>query len=224
MRQHSHTRRLLRIHNGIDPDSFQPTEVPPNPHAAGLVVGFAGRLVPGKGADHLIRAIAQASEKISVELLIAGDGPERSGLEMLAQTLGGGSKVRFLGVVNDTSAFWRFCDVAAITSDEFIESFSMTTLEAMACGKAIVASRNGAIPELMVDGVTGMLVPPGNVNALAQAVVVYAQQPDLRRAYGVAARARAIDRFHIEDCARAYLDLFRELGASSGLTPAASKP
>jgi glycosyltransferase involved in cell wall biosynthesis len=213
MRQYSHTGRLLRIYNGIDPGRFHPAEGRLNPHTQSLVVGFAGRLVPGKGADHLIRAFAQASEEVSVELLIAGDGPDRSALEVLAKTLRGASRVRFLGVVDDTPAFWRSCDVAAVASDEFVESFSMTTLEAMASGKAIVATRNGAIPELVVDGVTGTLVPPGNVDALARAIVVYAQRPGLRRAHGEAARSRAIDRFHIEDCARAYLDLFRDLRA-----------
>ncbi len=87
----------------------------------------------------------------------------------------------------------------------------MTTLEAMACGKPIVATRNGAIPELMTDGVTGTLVAPGDIAALAKALAVYAESPNLRSAHGTAARARAIAQFNIEDCARAYLDLFDEL-------------
>jgi len=86
-----------------------------------------------------------------------------------------------------------------------------STLEAMSCGKPIVASRDGAIPELIVDGTTGTLVPPGDVGALAKALALYAEHPELRYRHGLAARARAVERFHIEDCARAYLNLFAEL-------------
>ena len=107
-------------------------------------------------------------------------------------------------------AFWQGCDIAAIPS-QAQESFSMVTLEAMSCGKAIVASRAGAIPELVLDGQTGTLVAPGDAAALAHALVRYAEQPRLRGAHGLAARARAVERFHIEDCARAYLELFDEL-------------
>ena len=107
-------------------------------------MGFAGRLIAGKGADVLIRAIAQAGQQVSIKLAIAGEGVERSHLESLAGGLGAG--VEFRGVVADLAEFWRLCDVAVIPSDTFIESFSMSTLEAMASGKAVVASRNGVYP------------------------------------------------------------------------------
>jgi glycosyltransferase involved in cell wall biosynthesis len=213
MRRHSHARRIQRIYNGIDPDTYRPLDDAGGSPATDVVVGFAGRLIAGKGADHLIRAVARAREQTSIRLLIAGDGPERQSLQALAQALELGAGVEFLGVVGDAAAFWGSCDIAAVPST-VIESFSMTTLEAMACGAAIVASRTGAIPELMVDGVTGTLVAPGDEAAMAQALVAYAEQPDLRDLHGAAARARAIERFQIEDCARAYLDLFGELAGA----------
>jgi glycosyltransferase involved in cell wall biosynthesis len=211
MRRHSHTRRIERIYNGIDPDTYAPRNGSSGRDAPEPVIGFASRLIVGKGADHLIRAVAQASERTSVKLQIAGDGPERSRLESLARALDIPTKVDFLGVVDNAPAFWRSCDIVAVPSDTFVESFSMTTLEAMACGTAIVASRNGAIPELMLDGVTGTLVEPGDVDGLTQAIVTYAEQPELRHAHGAAARARAVERFQLEDCALAHLELFREL-------------
>jgi glycosyltransferase involved in cell wall biosynthesis len=211
MHNAAHAKRTTQIYNGIDPD-IQSSGAGRQPrHGHDLVVGFAGRLVAGKGADHLIQAFAQINAQTPVRLLIAGDGPERSRLMSLAQELRVDSRTEFLGVVNDLPAFWQQCDIAAVPSDAFIESFSMVTLEAMACGKPIVATRNGAIPELVVDGVTGTLVAPGDVHALARALVVYLEQPELRLAHGTAARARATKRFHIEDCARAYLNLFDEL-------------
>jgi glycosyltransferase involved in cell wall biosynthesis len=214
MRRHSHARRTERIYNGIDPEAYRPVAGSSNGHGSALVVGFAGRLIPGKGADVLIRAIALAGQGTPINLVIAGDGAARPYLQSLAEGLG--ASVEFRGVVADLAEFWRSCDVAAIPSDTFRESFSMATLEAMASGKAVVASRNGAIPELMVDDVTGTLVEPGDVDALAQAVLRYAERPELRQAHGAAARARAIEQFHIEDCARAYLDLFVERKASLG--------
>jgi glycosyltransferase involved in cell wall biosynthesis len=219
MHRHSHAPRTQRIYNGIDPERFLPAMVQSSEHRTGIVVGFAGRLIPGKGADHLIRAVARAGEQVSVTLLIAGDGSERAHLESLAQSLGAESRVRFLGTIDDPQVFWHECDVAAIPSDAFIESFSMVTLETMMCGKAIVASRNGAIPELMVDTVTGTLVAPGDVNALAQALVSYARQPALRLAHGAAARKRAVEHFHIDACAQAYLDVFSELTTSKPWRP-----
>ncbi len=213
MRRHSHTRRIQRIYNGIDPEVYRPRDEADRAPAREVVVGFASRLIPGKGADHLIRAVVQARAQVPVKLLIAGDGPERRSLESLARALEAGSGVEFLGVVDDAAAFWRSCDIAAIPPDTVSESFSMTTLEAMACGVAIVASRNGAIPELMVDGVTGTLVEPGDVDGLSRAVVSYAKRPELRGTHGAAARTRAATQFDIEDCGKAYLALFRELTA-----------
>ena len=210
MRQHAHARSTGRIYNGIDPEVYKlAVESVPDP-GPDLIVGFAGRLVAGKGADHLIRAIALAGSRIPVKLLIAGDGPERSHLAALAHELGVACDVEFLGIVNDMPAFWQRCDIAAVPSDTWVESFSMVTLEAMSCGKAIVATRAGAIPELIVSGMTGTLVPPGDVDALAGALILYAE-PELRSRHGLAARSRAVERFHIEDCARAYIDLFDEL-------------
>ena len=152
-----------------------------------------------------------------MKLVIAGDGPERSRLESLAQALDVDADADFLGVVDDAPAFWRSCDIAGRPFRHLCRVLSMTTLEAMACGAAVVASRNGAIPELMLDGVTGTLVEPGDVHSLTEALVTYAQRPELRSAHGAAARARAIERFRLEDCARAHLDLFRELAAGSSV-------
>jgi glycosyltransferase involved in cell wall biosynthesis len=211
IRRHPHARMVSRIYNGIDPDFYLPAAESTGSRDRDLVVGFAGRLIPGKGADHLIRAIGEVSGRISARLLIAGDGPERTRLASHAQECGIASDVEFLGIVHDMPAFWRRCDVAATPTDALVESFSMATLEAMTCGKPVVATRTGAIPELIVDGATGTLVSPGDVGALAEALTFYAEHPELRSKHGLAARARAIERFHIEECARAYLTLFAQL-------------
>jgi glycosyltransferase involved in cell wall biosynthesis len=212
--RHSHAARVERIYNGIDAESYAPSAQAGSARGSAMVVGFAGRLIQGKGADKLIEAVARANQQIPVHLLIAGDGPERSELAGIARTLRIDSKVELCGAVNDMPGFWQECDVAAVPSDTFIESFSMVTLEAMACGKPIVASRRGAIPELVLDGVTGTLVEAGDADAMTRALIDYAQQPELRQAHGAAARTRAIEHFDIADCAHAYLSLFGELAAA----------
>jgi glycosyltransferase involved in cell wall biosynthesis len=213
MQRHAHARSSARIYNGIDPDMYRLATASPPDRTPELLVGFAGRLVAGKGADHLIRAIDEVDGRIPVKLVIAGNGPERDDLIRMARELRVESSVEFVGVVDDMPGFWQQCDVAVIPSDTWVESFSMVTLEAMSCGKAIVATRAGAIPELILDGENGTLVPPGDVAALTEALIRYAENPDLRHAHGAAARARAVERFHIEDCARAYIALFDELAS-----------
>jgi glycosyltransferase involved in cell wall biosynthesis len=213
MRRHPHARSSGRIYNGVDPDVYRLAVESAPRSQSGLTVGFAGRLVVGKGADHLIAAIHASSNEITATLLIAGDGPERGRLEAQARDLGMADRVRFLGVVSDIPVFWQGCDIAAVPSDQWVESFSMVTLEAMSCAKPIVASGEGAIPELIIDGTTGTLVPPGDVDALARSLVSYAQNPELRSRHGLAARERAVECFHIERCAQSYIELFEDLAA-----------
>jgi glycosyltransferase involved in cell wall biosynthesis len=211
---HPHAKRVQRIYNGVDPETYTPAGNGRGHVGNDVVIGFAGRLIPGKGADQLIRAAVQASQRVPIRLLLAGEGPERAALASLAHSLGAASEIDFRGAVNDMPSFWQECDIAVVPSSTFVESFSMVALEAMACGRPVLASRIGALPELVVDGATGTLVTPGDVDALAAALVTYAEQPELRRQHGVAARARAVEQFHIDKCALAYIELFGELAMS----------
>jgi glycosyltransferase involved in cell wall biosynthesis len=211
MREHAHANRIERIQNGIDPEQFRPSPSHRSGEEDVLTVGFVGRLIAGKGVDRLIQAVASAADQIAVRLLIAGDGPLRPSLESLAREAGADDEIEFLGLVEDIADFWGRVDVATVPSDALVESFSMVTLEAMACGKAVIATRIGAIPELVDDGRTGTLVVPGDMPALARAMIDYAENSGLRRAHGEAGRTRAIEHFPIEHCARQYLALFDEI-------------
>ncbi|HEY1834204.1 MAG TPA: glycosyltransferase family 4 protein [Solirubrobacteraceae bacterium] len=207
-----HAKHTLRIYNGIDPDVYSAAD---RRNGNGPVrIGFAGRLVPGKGVEELLEASALAAERQPLELLIAGRGSERERLEAHAARRGSPARVRFLGHVEDMPAFWAGCDIAVIPSGRFTESFSMTTLEAMCCERAVIATRNGAIPELMVDGQTGTLVAPDDVEGMSNALLAYARSPNMRREHGRAARSRAREKFHIERCADAYLRLFAVLATN----------
>jgi glycosyltransferase involved in cell wall biosynthesis len=178
------------------------------------VIAFAGRLIHGKGANYLIEAVAHSTRPL--RLLIAGDGPERQRLESLTRSLGLGERVNFMGLQHDMPAFWRLCDVAVVPSAEFIEACPMAPLEAMACGRPVVATRNGGLVELIVDGKTGVLVPPGDKVKLADALDRYAESGELRIAHGVRGQARVAQHFNIKSSALSYLEIFSGLKTTRG--------
>jgi glycosyltransferase involved in cell wall biosynthesis len=198
--------KLVRIYNGVDLDMFAPSSTR---EAESVVVGFAGRLVEGKGVDVLLRAFAAGPAQAGARLRIAGAGPVRPALEALATDLELTDSVEFVGLSLNVPEFWRSCDVGVMPSDRFIESFGMSTVEAMACGRPVVVTSNGALPELVVDGANGRVVPSGDPRALAEALVSLIGDEATRREAGRAARARCEERFDIRDCATSYLDLFQ---------------
>lgn len=202
-------RRLARIYNGVDLDAFRPGAGAVNGDggAGPLVVGAAARLIPGKGMDVLIEAFACLDERYRATLRIAGEGPERERLAALVASRGLAGRVELSGAVDDMPGFWSGCDVVAIPSSEFVEACPMVALEALAGAKAIVATSVGGLPELVEDGETGIVVEPGDVEALAGALSAYAEDPGLRAAHGRAARRRAEERFSLDTCARRYLAL-----------------
>lgn len=208
LRAHSHARETRRLYNGVDLDRFAPRPAAAQ-NGAGrrLVIGSAGRFVEGKGFDQLIRAVATVQTGTDTLLRLAGDGPERPRLEALASGSDIADRVEFVGSVEDMPSFWNACDVAVVPSDTFAESFSMTTVEAMACGRPVVATVNGGIPEVLADA--GTLVPAGSVEALAEAVSGYLENPVLRAEHGRRARLRAEREFDIVRTARVLADCFR---------------
>jgi glycosyltransferase involved in cell wall biosynthesis len=213
MRAGPHARHICRIHNGVDPARFALADASRDPAAESrFVVGFAGRLIPGKGAEDAISALAKVRGQVPVKLLIAGDGAQRPRLEAMAQQLGVGEDVEFLGLLGDVRDLWRQCDLALLLSSTFIESFGMVALEAMACGKPVIGTINGAIPEVIVDGVTGTLIGPGDVSQLVRVLVEYAEHPEMCIERGDAGRRRASDAFHIDRCAEAYIRCFELVG------------
>ncbi len=212
MRSVPHAGSLSRIYNGIEPGACPPARSRERP-GSGCTILFAARLIPGKGADHAIEALARLRSAGSVRLLIAGEGPERGPLESLARGCGVEARVEFLGLTHEMAALWSAADVALVPSAEFIEACPMTPLEAMAAGRPVVATSNGGLPEIVLDGQTGLLVPPADPDALAAALDCYVGDQSLRDAHGASGRARVEEHFAIERCAVAYLTLFAAIAA-----------
>jgi glycogen(starch) synthase len=181
-------RRASVVYNGINLAEFDERPGPPGGERPYILA--IGRHVPQKGFDILVRAFARA-ELPDHDLVIAGDGPERPRLEEHARNLGISPRVRFPGKADraTTVALFKGCEFFVLPSRQ--EPMGIVNLEAMAAGKAVVASRVGGVPEIVVDGVTGILVEPENPEPLAAVLPLLAADADLRSRLGAAGRDKA---------------------------------
>jgi sugar transferase (PEP-CTERM/EpsH1 system associated) len=205
-------RKVRTIRNGVDVGRFCPGDREGARRALGLpvdaaVIGTVGRLDPVKDHAGLIRALALGGGGERGVLVIAGDGPCRKDLEALARSLGLEGRVRILGDRDDVPRVLQVLDVFVLSSVG--EGMSNAILEAMATGLPVVATRVGGNPELVLDGVTGRLVPPRSPAALADAVGTYLDHPERARAHGAAGRTRTVAEFGLDQMLTAYTDLYR---------------
>ena len=186
-----HPSRVRTIWNGIDLSRFAYT----GPDATGPLV-IVARLNPVKDIGTLLRALVIAiRDEPGLRLELAGDGPSRAELEQLARELGLDAAVRFLGEVQDVPAVLR--NARAFVLSSISEGISLTLLEAMARGLPIIATRVGGNPEVIVDGQTGWLVPAGDPDALAGAILRLWRDPEQGRQMGEAGRRRVEQHFDI---------------------------
>ncbi len=164
------------------------------------------RLDAQKGHRFLFEAIAQVPDAVFV---LAGEGPEREPLEALAAQLGIGERVRFLGRREDVPQLLAACDVFALPS--LYEGSSLAVLEAMAAGAPVVSSAIGGTDELIEDGSSGLLVPPGDAAALAAALRRVLGDPELRKDLATRARERVGRDLTRERMAARVAGVYREL-------------
>ena len=177
------------------------------------VVAFAGRLVPEKGADIAIRAFARIVAPFpTARLWIAGAGPERAGLETLGKELGIDSRVDFLGHLSRPELEARLARAwVQCVPTLWEEPFGLVAAEAQARGTVVVASAVGALPELIADGKTGYLLPPGDPGALATALQQVLADPGAADRLGDAARVTTMKRFGVDAYADRLLTEFEEI-------------
>jgi glycosyltransferase involved in cell wall biosynthesis len=182
------------VHYGIEPNGV------PRPYAAGEPrLLCVGRLIPIKGHLVLLRAFAEARRQVpELRLDIAGRGPLEPALHALAKELEIDDAIRFLGYVAPVQRAIE--DAAIVVVPSMGEGFGMVALEAMERARPVIAAEIGGLGELVEEGVTGLLVPPGDAGPLAQAIVELAR--DLPRAaeLGEAGRRRALEQFLQERC------------------------
>ena len=175
-----------------------------------MALGIAARCVPGKGHEVLFAAVAAAQRRAGpLRLLVAGDGPLLPELRRNAT----GIPVSFLGHVADIRMLLHATDALVFPTLSWLgEVFGLAALEAMASGLPVVTSDEGALPEVVADGRTGMVVPAGSVPALAGALVTMAADPARRAAMGEAGRVRAREVFSLDRMVDATLELYEEVG------------
>jgi len=192
--------KITVVHNGLDPQRFAPAPPPTSgplcPSPGVPVIAYLGRLDPEKGIDTLIRAFAQVVARAPAahppELWLGGQpvchpsaaakAAYLQALKDLADGLGVGARVRWLGHVADPPALYRASTVTVLPSRNS-EPFGKTVIESLACGVPVVASRVGGIPEILTGDLAPWLVPPNQDTALAEALLALlpwrTQQPAL---------------------------------------------
>ncbi len=148
-----------------------------------VVIGVVGRIHPGKGQAVLLRAVKKLLDKeLDLCVLVVGEGPELDALTALAAELGIEEQVEFAGFCTDAYLYMAAMDIFVVPSLK--ESLPLTALEAMGMGRAIVASRVGDLPVVIEDGVSGLLVEPGDVADLSAAIEKLVRDSDYRNALG----------------------------------------
>jgi L-malate glycosyltransferase len=217
LRPGGHGRRAIAvIRNGVDVDRFAPR--PPDaalrstlglPPRAPLVVAVS-RLNPMKGIGDYLKAIAILAGRFDeARFVIVGDGASRRDLEDQARRLGLAERVVFTGTRLDVAAILSQATISVAPS--LSEGLSNVVLESMAAGVPVVATRVGGTPEILEDGVTGLLVPPCDAPALAGAIGRLLEDETLARRLGEAARERAVTQFSMHHMVRQTEGLYRAL-------------
>lgn len=214
--------KTLFIKNGVDTDRYAPggSAAPDSPWQAGdVVIGTVARIQDVKNHRALVDAFARLRADMPalaprLKLTIVGDGPLLPALRAQVAALGLQDAVWLPGARADIQALLQSFSVFALPS--LAEGTPVSMLEAMACGLPVVASRVGGIPEVVDDGVQGLLVPVGDVGALAQALGRYAGDAALRAQHGARARARIEERFSMRAMLAAYGALYDGLCGHKG--------
>ena len=213
---HIEPEKLIIIPNGVDGTSFQ--KLPSKQQARlafqlpadSTLIGAIGRPRPVKGYSYLLQALAGLAENYpQTHLLFVGEGPDRAKLIQQADTLNVSDRVIFLDDQEDIPFLLAALDIVAIPS--LFEGMPVVALEAMAAGLPIVGTQAGGTPEVVEDGVTGLLVPPAQPDALASALEQLLVNPALREKMGRSGQARVAARYSITRNVGLTQDLYRDL-------------
>jgi glycosyltransferase involved in cell wall biosynthesis len=203
---------IVTVHNGVDTTRFHPgVDGSRFRHHLGIrdgapLVGMVGMFAPWKGQDVFLRAAKQVAERCpNARFVLVGDeiyttnghGSDAARLHALARELGLGSRLLFAGYRDDMPQVMASIDVLVHASVQ-AEPFGRVLIEAMAAGKPVIATRAGGVTEIVADGETGTLVPPGDAEALAEAMVSAIElSPEDRGRIGSKGRARAEEHFSL---------------------------
>ncbi len=219
--------KIVVIHNGCDIERFNPAHQPPPGFKRTLgfedgapVLVILGRLEPQKGHSVLLEALpAVCREFPRVRVVCVGEGILRQYLEAQTRSLGLQEFVRFVGYQSNVSDWLALADMAVLPS--FYEGLPLAAIESLAAGKPVVATAVDGTPEIVVDGRTGLTVPPGDAACLAEALCRLLGKPELRQTLGRAGRQLVVEHFsqrqQIEKTQQLYLQAWERAKASRRL-------
>jgi glycosyltransferase involved in cell wall biosynthesis len=212
--------KIHRVYNGIDLERF-PVQTTRTINSVPRIISV-GRLVAFKGFEHLIDACAELAYRgLDFVCDIMGDGPLRDALQTKINTLNLSSRINLLGSLSQEAVLQKLqvADIFALASTTDVQGasdvFPTVILEAMASARPVVSTRLAGIPELVVDGQTGVLVSPGDTSALTRALELLLRDSELRLRYGHAGRTRIEQHFPIEQTVAPLLKLFEGRAKSS---------
>jgi glycosyltransferase involved in cell wall biosynthesis len=209
--------KVALIHTGIDYDTrhYADADEKQRTRAAlgiddGFLLTIAGRFHPAKGQETAIRALPEIEQRVGrpVHLLLAGRGPDEERLRRLAAEVPT-SHIHFLGFRDDVDTLFSISDIVLVPSKE--EAFGQVNLEAMAQQRVVVAARTGGIPEIVADGLTGLLFTAGSEEELCDAVTELLIDDDRRREMGKAGQERALQLFSAREMIRRYEAVYEEV-------------
>lgn len=174
------------------------------------VVMAVGRLVPQKRYDRFLRILRDIKAAgLEVQGVIAGGGPLQSELMTLSRNLGIDNDVMFLGHRHDVPGLLAQADIFLLSSDH--EGMPNVVQEAMAANLPVVASMTGAVPDLVLDGTTGFIIPPHNEDDFASKIISLLRNEELRKKFGKAGRRRAEDEFSLEKLAKTLDNIYHSI-------------
>jgi N-acetyl-alpha-D-glucosaminyl L-malate synthase BshA len=201
------------IPNFVDTDRFRPeesrAESADRREGSAWVLCHSSNFRKLKRIDHVVEIFARVAAEVPAQLLLLGDGPERPVTEAQVRELGLERRVRFCGMQQDVVEALQQSDLFLLPSDT--EGFGLAALEALSCGVPVVASRVGGVPEVITEGVTGLLCAPGDVEGMAAAVLRLVRTPGLHREMARAARQDALRRWQQEPRIAAYEAYYRKI-------------
>lgn len=229
-------RKIRVVRNGVDPDRFIAVAAPSVRGRYGLegkkVILTLARLVERKGQDKLIEALPAIRREIpDVRYVICGKGSDEARLRRIAAEQGVSEEVVFAGFVPNEvrGAFYDACDIYAMPSREIpekgdVEGFGITYLEANAFGKPVIGGRSGGVSEAVIDGLTGILVDPCDVEEIASACIRLLKDPDLSERLGRQGRDRVRQEFNWDGICRELADIMEGILKGRGVRGDLSGP
>ncbi len=226
--------RIRVVYNGIDTEKFRPglpsglrEEIGTAPGE--ILIGICSRLAPDKGQETFLRAAVRVAVlEPRARFVVIGDDSIYSDnveyarmLHRMAEESSLGDRFTFLGFRDDMPYIFSGLDV--LVNAAWREAFGLVMVEAMACGKVVVGTRAGGIPEIVTHGKDGFLFPVRDEQALAEILLDLARKPELRVAVGAAARRTVLERFGIRPQVRAIEAVYEEVAGAEKVLPAQAK-